>query len=55
MSAKERGPQREHEEERRKRDMISRLKPARCEEGEQNIAYDALGRPAAKEHTGGSS
>jgi hypothetical protein len=55
MSARERGPQREREEEHRKRDMISRLKPARREKIEQNIAFDALGRPAAKEHTGGSS
>jgi hypothetical protein len=55
MSARERGPQHEREEERRKRDMISRLKPARRGKVERNIAYDALGRPAAKEHTGGSS
>jgi hypothetical protein len=53
--AEELGPQQERQEEQRQRDMIARMKPTRREKMEQNIAYDALGRPAAKEHTGGSS
>jgi hypothetical protein len=55
MIANELGPQQEREEEQRQREMISRMKPSRRRKIEETIAYDALGRPAAKEHTGGSS
>jgi hypothetical protein len=55
MMADELGPQQEREKEQRQRDMIARMKPSRRRKMEETIAYDALGRPAAKEHTGGSS
>lgn len=55
MTAQGLGPQKDRQEEQRKREMIERMRPSRRRKLEESISYDALGKPAAKEHLGGSS